>query len=327
MKNEKDLIGFFKNNLSRNLSIYSTFDEFKNEFILVELFKLSCKYRYNAISKLKVPDLEMMNNFSIYEEFKPINIDKNFQELETLYYVNNNEIVMKEEYKNIIWHSIKQSGKIDDTDLNVRKAKLNYKINNKNSIYNIKYIHFKEKKFTHSIRHYFTTIDSKLYMKRYLYKNEKFFFFHEFKKQVKRINNVEKIKVEKFAVKDMDNIKIMDIIDDNDVYLNIDLNKDLDYLIKYIEQAKYELRQSSKCKEINNELFYLTQKYNINYNNNLLGNLLFIFDCRLLKIKYVTIIEKLKDFNYPIKTDTVKKYEKIINELIIKQNFKNMIYI
>ncbi len=115
MKNEKDLIDFFKNNLSRNLSIYSIFDNIKNEFILVELFKLSCKYRYDAISKLKVTDLEMMN-FSIYEEFKPTNIDKNFQELETLYYTINNENVAKECYKNIIWQTIKQSGKIDNTD-------------------------------------------------------------------------------------------------------------------------------------------------------------------------------------------------------------------
>lgn len=142
-------------------------------------------------------------------------------------------------------------------------------------------------------------------MKRYLYKNENFSFFMNLRNKLKELIMQKKLKLKKFAVKDMDNIKIMDIIDDNDVYLNIDLNKDLDYLIKYIEQAKYELRQSSKCKEVNNELFYLTQKYNINYNNNLLGNLLFIFDCRLLKIKYVTIIEKLKDFNYPIKTDTV----------------------
>lgn len=324
MKNEKDLIGFFKNNLSRNLSIYSTFDEFKNEFILVELFKLSCKYRYDAISKLKVTDLEMMNNFSIYEEFKPTNIDKNFQELETLYYTINNEIVAKEDYRNIIWQTIEQSGKIDNTDLNVKKFKISHTRNDKNSMNNIRYIHFKEKKFTHPIRYYFITIDVKLNIKKSLYDNEKFFFFHEFKKQVKRINNVKKIKVKKFAVKDMDNIKIIDTVDDNDIYLNIDLNKDLDYLMKYIKQAKYELTQLSKYKEINNELFYLTKKYKIDYSNNLLGNLLFIFDCRLLKIKYVNIIEELRKFNYSIKIDTVKKYEKIINELIIKKNFTNM---
>lgn len=327
MKNEKDLIDFFKNNLSRNLSIYSTFNELKNEFILVELFKLSCKYRYDAISKLKVTDLEMMNKFSIYEEFKPTNIDKNFEELETLYYTINNEIVAKENYKNIIWQTIEQSGKIDNTDLNVKKFKISHTRNDKNSIDNIKYIHFKEKKFTHPICYYFTTIDVKLNIKSSLYDNEKFFFFHEFKKQVKSINNVKKIKVKKFAVKDMDNMKIIDTFNDNDIYLNIDLNKDLDYLMKYIEQAKYELRRSSKCKEINNELFYLTQKYNIEYNNNLLGNLLFIFDCRLLKIKNTIIVKKLKEFKYPIKPATVKKYEKIINELIIKKNFTNMIYI
>lgn len=326
MKNEKDLIDFFKNNLSRNLSIYSIFDNIKNEFILVELFKLSCKYRYDAISKLKVTDLEMMN-FSIYEEFKPTNIDKNFQELETLYYTINNENVAKECYKNIIWQTIKQSGKIDNTDENVKKFIISRTKNDKYSIGNIKCIHFKAKKFTHSIRYYFTTIDVKLNIKRSFYDNEKFFFFHEFKKQVKRIKNVKKTKVKKFAVKNRDNIKIIDTVNDNDIYLNIDLNKDLDYLMKYIEQAKYELRQLSKYKGINNELFYLTKKYKINYNNNLLGNLLFIFDCRLLKIKHAKIIEILNNFNCIIKTNTVKKYEKIINELIIKKNFNNMIYI
>lgn len=300
MENNKEFISFFKNKLTRKLSIYSIFDEIENEFVLTELFKLSCKYRY--IKNFESKKIDRLSKYNMFKDFDQINLNSDFRKLEVLYYSINKKNSMSDEKKNKIYNILIENTKIDEENLEVKKAfNTNKKIINQE-----KFIDFSKEKFDHISRHYFCLIDAKLNLKKVLYDNILFIN----KKQV-----------------DNKNIIMLDtIFKTSNVYLNIDISQDMDYLTEYLKMVKAKYKSDNLDKH--NNKFHLLDKFDIKKRNGLLGDLLYIFDCRLLGFPYAFIETKLSYYhNFGINPDTIKKYESIIEKLIIKKEFENILCI
>lgn len=300
MENNKEFISFFKNKLTRELSIYSIFDEIENEFVLTELFKLSCKYRY--IKNFESKKIDRISEYNMFKDFDQINLNSDFKKLEVLYYSINKKNSISDEKKNKIYNILIENTKIDKTNLEVKKAL----ISNKTIINQEKFIDFSEEKFDHISRHYFCLIDAKLNLKKVSYDN--ILFFNEKEVENKNI------------------IMIDTIFKTSNIYLNIDISQDIDYLTKYLKMVKEKYKSDNLDKH--NNKFHLLDKFDIKKKNGLLGDLLYIFDCRLLGLNYSFIKSKLSYYHdFGINTDTIKKYESIIEKLIIKKEFENILCI
>lgn len=291
MKNEKELIHYFKNKLTRELFIYSIFDEIDNEFIAVKLFKLCCEYRF----------IESINDTNFLKNYDPVNHDRDFKEYEKSYYTFNKKIIVSDVKKQNIYNILKKKKAISKENLEAKKTLISKKI----EINEDKFIDFLEDKFQDYSKYYFYIIDSKLNIQNDFYKNN--------------ILYITKFSEEK-------NIKKIDtLFKSSNIYLNIDLNKDLDYLIKYIEIIKNEYNSHEFNK--NND-FYLLDKYQIINKKGLLGDLLFIFDCILFNLKKTWIKEKLINYHETnIKPETINKYSETINDLIYNKEYKNLLLI
>ncbi len=122
------------------------------------------------------------------------------------------------------------------------------------------------------------------------------------------------------------------------IFLEIDLTKDLETLNKYVGNAKdYFYKIKNEDLIISELLNFTDNKENafaylkdlpINFKNKniFLSDLLFIFDCISLGLTYEYIYKELNKYNekmqLPIrKNETIKKYHKIISDIILNKKF------
>lgn len=126
------------------------------------------------------------------------------------------------------------------------------------------------------------------------------------------------------------------------IFLEIDLNENLETLNKYISDAKDHFLNLKKNEPLINELFnfpnyeknvftYLSNSsLSLNNKNALLGDLLFVFDCKSLNLPNSYILSQInyKNFNKSLPTrkeETIKKQYDIMCDIIYNKKFYNYI--